>query len=114
MEGLGLRFAPWDVNDGDGVLRAAGWPKIDVAIISYVLYHYMSNEHCADWLARRVVAGDIGHVLIISREWRTAPPRAHTRQRHRARMHASATARAHTPAPPRAHARQRRRVRTRQ
>ena len=113
-EGLGLRFAPWDVNDGDGVLRAAGWPKIDVAIISYVLYHYMSNEHCADWLARRVVAGDIGHVLIISREWRTAPPRAHTRQRHRARMHASATARAHTPAPPRAHARQRRRVRTRQ
>jgi hypothetical protein len=33
----------------------------------YVLYHYMSNEHCAEWLARRLTGGSIGAVLIISR-----------------------------------------------
>jgi hypothetical protein len=64
---LGMKFAEWNVNDGDGVLRAAGWPKIDLAIISYVLYHYMSNEHCAEWLSRRIGTGEIGKVLIISR-----------------------------------------------
>ena len=66
-EGLGLRFGVWDVNDGEGVLRAAGMQRIDLAIISYVLYHYMSTEHCADWMARRITANDIGNVMIISR-----------------------------------------------
>ena len=41
--GLGIRFAKWDVNDGEGVLKATRWEKIDLAVISYVLYHYMSN-----------------------------------------------------------------------
>ena len=41
--------------------------RIDVAIISYVLYHYMSNDHCANWLGERLRDGSIGAVLIISR-----------------------------------------------
>ena len=66
-EALGFRFNEWDVNDGEGVLRKAGMERIDLALISYVLYHYMSNEHCADWMARRLASKDIGAVLIISR-----------------------------------------------
>ena len=44
-----------------------GWERIDLAVISYVYYHYMSNDHCARWLAQRLNDGDIGAVLIISR-----------------------------------------------
>ena len=66
-EGLGIKFNKWDVNDGEGILKAAGMPSIDIAVISYVLYHYMSNEHCAEWLAKRLNAKDIKYVLIISR-----------------------------------------------
>ena len=33
-EGLGLGFAPWDVQDGEGLLGACGWPRVDLAIIS--------------------------------------------------------------------------------
>ena len=53
--------------DGDGLLGKTGWPAIDLAVISYVYYHYMSNEHCADWLARLLHAGAVKAVLIISR-----------------------------------------------
>ena len=54
-EGLGFGFNVWDVNDGGGLLRATkGWPRIDLAVISYVLYHYMSNDHCYDWMAGRL------------------------------------------------------------
>ncbi|EOD15713.1 hypothetical protein EMIHUDRAFT_451679 [Emiliania huxleyi CCMP1516] len=66
-EALGLRFEVWDVMDGDGLLGKTGWPAIDLAVISYVYYHYMSNEHCADWLARLLHAGAVKAVLIISR-----------------------------------------------
>lgn len=48
---LGVDFAQWDVNDGDGLLPACKGP-VDFAIISYVLHHYMSNGHCAAWLGR--------------------------------------------------------------
>jgi hypothetical protein len=40
---LGFGFREWNVNDGEGVIRASGYEKIDLAIISYVLYHYMST-----------------------------------------------------------------------
>jgi cap1 methyltransferase len=67
-EALGLPFGVWDVMDGDGLLAATGgWPSIDLAVISYVYYHYMSNEHCAEWLARLLASGAISAVLIISR-----------------------------------------------
>ena len=64
---LGFNFTEWNVNDGEGVLRASGFERIDLAVISYVLYHYMSNEHCAEWMARRLRAHDIGAIMIISR-----------------------------------------------
>ena len=77
---LGLGFATWDVNDGADLLPAAyrarltvpggsgcQTQRIDLAIISYVLYHYMSTEEISDWLARKIVDGDLGGVLIISR-----------------------------------------------
>ncbi len=57
-EGLGLKFNTWDVNDGDGLHAAAGHGEtIDLCVISYVYYHYMSNEHCADWIARHLNSG---------------------------------------------------------
>lgn len=65
---LGIRFGVWDVNDGVGLLgKTGGWESIDLAVISYVYYHYMSSEHCADWLARLLNSGAIKAVLIISR-----------------------------------------------
>ena len=67
-EGLGFGFNVWDVNDGGGLLRATnGWPRIDLAVISYVLYHYMSNDHCYDWMAGRLRDGTIGAIMIVSR-----------------------------------------------
>ena len=66
-EGLGVPFGVWDVNDGDGLLAAAGWERIDLALISYVYYHYMSSDHCAQWLATRLRDGSLGTVMIISR-----------------------------------------------
>lgn len=56
-EGLGLRFNTWDVNDGQGLIAASGFQRIDLAIISYVLYHYMSNDHCSDWMAQLLNSG---------------------------------------------------------
>ena len=41
--------------------------RIDLALISYVFYHYMSNDHCYDWLAARLVDASLSAVLIISR-----------------------------------------------
>ncbi|KOO26407.1 hypothetical protein Ctob_004548 [Chrysochromulina tobinii] len=66
-EGLGLAFDEWDVNDGDGLMAASGVGRIDLALISYVYYHYMSTPHCAEWLANRLRGGSIGAVLIICR-----------------------------------------------
>jgi len=66
-EALGLGFNVWDVNDGAGLLRAAGWERIDLAIISYVFYHYMSHERCYEWIAAALRSGDVGAVLIVSR-----------------------------------------------
>ena len=66
-EGLGLAFDEWDVNDGDGLMAASGVDRIDLALISYVYYHYMSTPHCAEWLANRLRGGSIGAVLIICR-----------------------------------------------
>ena len=68
-EGLGVGFDVWDVNDGDGLMAAAGADvtRIDLALISYVFYHYMSTEHCYEWLARRLADSSIGAVLIVSR-----------------------------------------------
>ena len=69
-EGLGFGFNVWDVNDGGGLLRATnGWPRIDLAVISYVLYHYMSNDHCYDWMAGRLRDGTIGAIMIVSRSF---------------------------------------------
>ena len=110
-EGLGLGFNTWDVNDGEGLMSAAGMERIDLAVIScaphldspsalctrprpsgahrrppprahaharlfawararprrYVFYHYMSNEHCFEWLASRLRGGSLGAVIIVSR-----------------------------------------------
>ena len=67
-EALGLTFSEWDVTDGAGLLRATpGWPKIDLAVISYVFYHYMSHDLCYDWLAAALRSGEVGAVLIVSR-----------------------------------------------
>ena len=66
-EGLGLAFGEWDVNDGDGLMAASGVDRIDLALISYVYYHYMSTSLCAEWLAKRLRDGSIGAVLIICR-----------------------------------------------
>ena len=54
-EGLGLRFNEWDVNDGDGLERAAGG-RVDFSIASYVLKMYMANEACAGWLGAKLNA----------------------------------------------------------
>ena len=43
-EALGLAFSVWDVTDGAGLLPASGWPRIDLAVISYVVYHHMSHD----------------------------------------------------------------------
>ena len=79
---LGLEFAVWDVNDGEGLLRKcparpARFQKrrldpseevpLDLAIISYVYSHYMGNDHCYDWLADALKTGRIGAVLVCSR-----------------------------------------------
>ena len=48
-------------------MRASGWPKIDLAVISYVFYHYMSHDLCYDWLAAALRSGEVGAVLIVSR-----------------------------------------------
>ena len=45
---------------GQGLLRASGWPKIDLAVISYVFYHYMSRDLCYDWLAAALRSGEVG------------------------------------------------------
>jgi hypothetical protein len=45
---LGVRFNVWDVNDGEGLERAAGG-DVDFAIASYVFKMYMTNETCAKW-----------------------------------------------------------------
>ena len=66
-EKLGLRFNEWNVNDGDGLLAAAGWPRIELCVVSYVFYHYMSTEHCYEWMARRLHDGSVGGFVIISR-----------------------------------------------
>ena len=69
-EGLGLEFGQWDVMDGEGLLAAAAGPtalpgeevpRIDLAVISYVFYHYMSNEACYDWLSKRIGDGEACH-----------------------------------------------------
>lgn len=78
---LGLKFAVWDVNDGAGLLskcpsysdKAPQPPRenpLDLAIISYVYSHYMSNTHCYDWLADALKSGRIAAVLVCSRQER--------------------------------------------
>ena len=68
-EGLGLRFNEWDVNDGDGLERAAGG-RVDFSIASYVLKMYMANEACARWLGAKLNAlhDPMRAVLVVSRD----------------------------------------------
>ena len=68
-EGLGLRFNEWDVNDGDGLERAAGG-RVDFSIASYVLKMYMANEACAGWLGAKLNAlhDPMRAVLVVSRD----------------------------------------------
>ena len=59
-EALGLSFQVWDVCDGAGLLPATpGWDKIDLAVISYVFYHYMSHDRCYNWLAAALRTGEV-------------------------------------------------------
>lgn len=63
-EGLGLRFARWDMRDGD-VAGACG-RQVDFAIASYVFKMYMCEDVVADWLAEELKS--IGAVFVINRD----------------------------------------------
>eukprot|EP00746_Dinoflagellata_sp_MGD_P145439 gnl/MRDRNA2_/MRDRNA2_78051_c0_seq1.p1 gnl/MRDRNA2_/MRDRNA2_78051_c0~~gnl/MRDRNA2_/MRDRNA2_78051_c0_seq1.p1 ORF type:complete len:327 (+),score=61.91 gnl/MRDRNA2_/MRDRNA2_78051_c0_seq1:361-1341(+) len=67
-ESLGIGFNEWDVMDGKGVLRACDWEMIDLAVISYVFNHYMTNPMCFEWLAQRLNNGTLGAIILISRK----------------------------------------------
>mmetsp|Transcript_13977 Transcript_13977/g.50866 ORF Transcript_13977/g.50866 Transcript_13977/m.50866 type:complete len:407 (-) Transcript_13977:729-1949(-) len=58
VEGLGLRFEQWDVKDGAAKLEDKCRGAVQFAIISYVFYHYMSNNECYDWLANWLLRDD--------------------------------------------------------
>ena len=84
-EGLGVAFHPWNVNDGDGVLKAAGWEGIDLAVISCALprpNHHRLRSPTAT--ATRSHACAHTHALTRMRS------RAHTLTRIRSRAYAHA------------------------
>ena len=56
------------MNDGAALSDAAfGGSRIDIAIISYALYHYMSTSHCTHWLARALKDSTISVLLTVER-----------------------------------------------
>ena len=64
-EGLGLRFAQWDLRSG----RVAGCSRggeVDFAVASYVFKMYMCDDVVADWLAEELKT--INSVLVINRD----------------------------------------------
>jgi len=52
------RFEQWDVKDGAAKLEDKCRGAVQFAIISYVFYHYMSNNECYDWLANWLLRDD--------------------------------------------------------
>jgi len=63
-EGLGLRFAQWDLRSGR-VAEACGG-EVDFAVASYVFKMYMCDDVVADWLAEELKT--INSVLVINRD----------------------------------------------
>jgi len=69
-EALGHRFVTWDANDYNSSLRSIafnGGEPVDVAIVSYALYHYMNTQQHAKWIGASLNNGDIGVLLTVER-----------------------------------------------
>jgi hypothetical protein len=64
---MGFTFQPWNTIDGKNFIRKCGG-KIDIAIVSYSLYMYMSKDEHINWLSQQIRSGEIPILLVNSRK----------------------------------------------
>lgn len=64
---MGFTFQHWNTIDGKNFIRKCGG-KIDIAIVSYSLYMYMSENEHINWLSQQILSGEIPILLVNSRK----------------------------------------------